>query len=242
MKIDILQPELFDKNKIVSGVTKANKNRFSKGFSIFPAKIFSADDVEVFRKILAINIGINRSNLIFQHQTHSDKIFKLNSFSNELIYSDGLITNMKSAVLNVTIADCCGVLIFDPSSNSIAAIHSGWRGTQLNIVGNAIDAMTREYLAVAKEMIVYLSPAASAANYEVGKEVAELFPISVVRNQKGKYYLDIQKRIKEQLIEKGVSIDNIEASEICTIDNIEYHSYRRDKEQSGRMSAYIAMI
>ncbi len=241
MKIDILKPQIFEQDSIISGVTKANKERFSKGFSIFPGQILSDDDVEVFRKMLPINIGVKRDELIFQKQTHSDTIFKIDEIPNEQILSDGIITNIKGVVLNVTIADCCGVLIFDPSSSSIAAIHSGWRGTHLNITGKGIDEMLNEYNAKPQTMQVFLSPAASMANYEVGGEVAELFPSSVVEKRNGKYYLDIRLRIKQQLLEKCVLDENIEMSHICTIADTQYHSFRRDKEKSGRMSAFIGM-
>ena len=35
---------------------------------------------------------------------------------------------------------------------------------------------------------------------------------------------------------------HIEKSDICTIENSDYHSFRRDKEFSGRMAAFIGMI
>ena len=39
----------------------------------------------------------------------------------------------------------------------------------------------------------------------------------------------------------GVLEANIEVSAECTMSSYELHSFRRDKEKSGRMSAFIMM-
>lgn len=243
MKIKIHKPNIFPQNRIIAGITETNFDRFSSGFSIFPAKIFSIEEVEYFRVILANNLGLKRQYLAFQKQEHSDCIQVIDSINiHEINISDGMITNLKNVVLNVTVADCAAVLIYDEQKEVIGAFHSGWRGTQKNIVAKGIQKMEENFGCSAKDMIVWISPSAGMKNYEVGQEVAELFDEKITKPVgNDKFLLDIKGAIKEQLLNCGVIEKNIEISEICTIEDSRFHSFRRDRDRSGRMSAFIGM-
>ena len=240
MKIDILKPNIFDDN-VISGVTKSNFDKFEKGFSIFPGKVLTQDEVKHNRVILAHNTNFEYETLKFQKQVHGDVIRKVDIHSSNIAESDGLITNIPRLLLNVTIADCCGILVYDSINKAIGAFHSGWKGTQLNIASAGITAMTEEYATNPRDLKVFLSPCAGGDIYEVGEEVALLFPETVIKPFGDKYLLDVRKRINEQLSELGVAPENIEISDICTIKNPDYHSFRRDKDRSGRMSAFIGL-
>lgn len=241
MKIEILSSKIFDKSKIISGVTLANFSLFPEGFSIFPGKVLNEEQVENFRNILAENLNVARKDLIFQKQIHEDTIQTITEHSEVINYSDGMITNIKGIVLNVTIADCVGILVYDSVNDAIGAFHSGWRGTVLNIARSGILKLTKEYGTNPQDLRVWLSPAAGKDLYEVGREVADLFPDTVKKAKGEKFLLDVRGRIKEQLIELGVKAENIDVSDICTISDKNYHSYRRDSDASGRMSAFIGM-
>lgn len=243
MKIEINTPSIFDPTKIVSGITKSNYHRFSKGFSIFPGNIYDMEEVEYMRNILASNLNTVRNKLVFQKQVHSDEIkIVTKENSNQIDISDGMITNIKGQILNVTVADCVAVLAYDNVNQAIGAFHSGWRGTEKNISKAGIEKMQAHYGTEPKNLSVWLSPSAGAEVYEVGSEVADLFPATVKTKFGDKYLLDVRKRIVEQLLELGVLIENIEQNMECSISNREYHSYRRDKDNSGRMSGFIGMI
>lgn len=239
-KIEILKPTIFPSN-IIAGITKKNLQNFpTYGFSIFPGKIYNDEEIINHRKELAGNIGINLKNLMFQRQVHQSHIRVIDENSEE-IESDGMITSTPGLILNITIADCCAVLCYDTMNQAIGAFHSGWRGTKEKISIKGIDIMKDIYGSNPENMLVYLSPCASGENYEVGKDVAEYFPKSVKPIENNKYLLDIKNEIKIQLASLGIPDKNIEISNICTIENTEYHSYRRDKEKSGRMSAFIGI-
>ncbi len=241
MKIEINKPTIFNNDEIISGVTKSNFEIFhGKGFSIFPGKILANEEVIQHRRILAENLNSKLDRLKFQRQVHKNliRIISRDSIEEE---SDGMITNIPGLILNVTIADCCAILIHDPVLKVIAALHSGWRGTSLNIAAKGISMMEKEYDSTPENMQVYLSACASGDNYEVGSEVAELFSIGIKAKTNGKYLLDIRKEIERQLVKSGIKESNIEISNVCTIENRDYHSYRRDGDKSGRMSAFIGL-
>jgi len=246
-KYDIIIPKLFG-NEVVCGVVEANySENNTKGISFKTSDYYSLDEVgRNIRKIIDLYPGYK---FIFQEQTHSDMIKVINedeiedSFvegENSIIIgnSDAMITDLDNVILSVYVADCGGVLIYEKVNRCIAAVHSGWQGSLKNIVGKTIIRMGEEYGSRAKDLLVYLSPCASVDNFEVGDEFKEYFPKSV-REFNGKLYFNNKKEIKLQLLEKGVIDKNIEISSLCTISNKNLHSFRRDKEKSGRMAVFI---
>ena len=123
----------------------------------------------------------------------------------------------------------------------ISGIHSGWRGTKLNIVNKGIKIMNDKFNSKPKQLLVYISPCASGNNYEVEYDVAQYFPNSVSKINDKKYLYDNRSEIYNQLLDARIKKENIESSKICTIDNLNYHSFRRDGNKSGRMSAFIGL-
>jgi YfiH family protein len=241
MSIKILRPTIFADDRIVSGVTFKNQHIFPEtGLTFTPSPICSKEQVDLHKKLLADKIGVKTDKLKFQHQIHSDIILVKDETSQETD-SDAMITDKHGLILCVKIADCAAILVYDPMNQAIAAIHSGWRGTQQNITAKAIKKMSDVYGSNPEHLLIYISPAASGKNYEVGEEVAEFFPESTEPRENGKYLFDNTKELLFQLQELNVHSRNIEVSGICTIENINFHSYRRDRERSGRMCAFIGM-
>lgn len=237
----ILENNQYKPYHLISGVTQRNLENFPpNGFSISNGKILNDDEVIAHRKYLGEYLGVDYIAMKFQKQVHGDRIRIIDEKS-EIEDSDGMMTNIKGLVLNVTLADCCGILIFDPENEAIAALHSGWRGTQHNIAKKGIGMMEEIYNSDPEKILVYLSPCASGENYEVGEDVAKFFPNSVKQISEEKYLFDNHNEIKSQLLDSGVLTKHIEISEICTISDINYHSFRRDKDKSGRMSCFIGM-
>jgi len=241
MSIKLLHPNIFPKDRIISGVTLKNQHLFPKtGLTFTPSPLCTKYEVANYKKMLAVEIGVDYNKLKFQHQIHSDIIRIIDQNSDESD-SDGMITNEQGLILCVKIADCAAILVYDPTNQAIAAIHSGWRGTKQNIVAKAISKMSEQYGSRPEDIKVYLSPCSSGKKYEVGEEVAELFPRSIEPIGERKYLYDNLNEILLQLGECGILTENIETSGICTIENKEFHSYRRDRARSGRMCAYIGM-
>ena len=88
--------------------------------------------------------------------------------------ADGLISDLPGDVIGVKIADCLGILIYDPRQRVIAAVHSGWRGTHQNIVGEAVRTLCEGWGSTPGDLWVGLSPSASGRNYEVGTDVHDV--------------------------------------------------------------------
>ncbi|MBM2814499.1 MAG: Multi-copper polyphenol oxidoreductase laccase [Ignavibacteria bacterium] len=241
-KIECTIPEIFPKDKIICGVTHRNIALFpGTGLSLTKGKLFNDNQLLEHRKVFAQFLDVKVEQLKFQKQGHESHIRMIDENSGET-ESDGMITNIPGLILNIGLADCCAVLVFDIKTNSIGAFHSGWRSTKENISGKGIIKMKEEFGSQPENLLIYLSPCASAESYEVGEDLALNFPNNMKPLGHGKYLLDLRGVISNQLLEFGVMKYNIESSTECTITNLKYHSYRRDKDKAGRMSAFIGLI
>lgn len=234
-KITIFPPN------VKAGVTLRNLEEFEPlGFSISETSHIDNADVNSFRNLLAEFLSVEPGKMKFQKQIHGDNI-RYVAENSEIEESDGMITDIPGIVLNISIADCCAVLIYDKKQKIIAAIHSGWRGTQKNISFKAVKKLVNEFNSDTADIICYLTACASGEKYEVDEDVAQFFPTSIKAISGDKFLFDNKKEIREQLLSAGVQDKNIVVSDVCTISDENYHSYRRDKDQSGRMSAFIYM-
>lgn len=233
----VIDENLFG-NNIVSGVVTRNIDIFKPhGFSISLTPKISQSYIDNCKKHFADYLTISPDKILKQMQVHCDTILNIDK---EIIFkdADAMITKEKGICLTVSIADCIGILIYDPVNKVISAVHSGWQGTKLNIVGKTIDKLINEYNSNPSDLKVYMSPSASVDTYEVGEEFLNFFP-KYVEKRNNKLFFDNKKAVLYQLLEKNCKLENIISSNIDTISDLEMQSYRRDKENAGRMSAYI---
>ena len=108
----------------------------------------------------------------------------------------------------------------------------------------AITAFRTEFGSRPENLVAFIGPGAGKCCYEVGKEVASLFPDEhVVREPGYKTRLDLKGLVKNSLLEDGILEQHIEISPLCTICNTDLlHSYRREGTRSGRMMAVIGIV
>ena len=186
-------------------------------------------------------LGTDYSRAAYQEQIHSD-IIKIVTQPGNQGKSDAMITTRKNIALAVSIADCTPILIYDRKNKIIAGVHSGWRGTYKRILEKTIRKMLEEFNSDPQNIIAYLGPSICQKHYEVGDEVAKKFPKEFVFEKKGRSFLDVAGINVRMLLDNGVPEMNIEKSELCTFEAKGIlHSYRRDKEKSGRGFAVIMM-
>ena len=242
MKINVLDNIIFDKKQIISGVTKVNKDIFPEtgiSFNLNDHRgIFNFNEHLGY---LANAINFNESRIKYVDQVHSDIIVEMSGTS-EVCKADAMITTEKNLILMIRTADCAGILIYDSTNEVIAAVHSGWKGTQLNITGKTLTQMINRYGCNPDDLLIYISPCASGRNYEVGEDVAQFFPNSITKLSANKFLFDNTKEILEQISVYGIPMQNIEIANVCSIENKDFHSYRRDGVNAGRMGVFIGMI
>jgi YfiH family protein len=243
-EVKIIQPAVFSKyENLVCGVSTryGPDSKPPLDFNLSFKVGDNPDNVRQNRKNFFNALGIDGKKVTFQFQTHST----VHNYVEETTFfngSDGLYTDKKDLFLAINVADCIPVFVYDPVNEIAAGIHSGWKGTQQKIVTHTIQTLFEKYNSKPEELIVYIGPGISVKNFEVGKDVFDLFDEEFREVRNGKYYVDLKKDIYTRLIKQGLNGENIEVSEYCTVEDKElFHSFRRDREKSGRMLGVIGM-
>ena len=184
-------------------------------------------------------------------QTHSDITLTVDgSYGGEgiikdqrFVEADGLITREKDLAILIFFADCVPVLIADKKTKTIAAIHSGWKGTQKNIVGKAVEKLINEHHSSPEDLLCAIGPSIGVCHFEVSADLYEdmtnRYGTQIGKIEQGKYYLDLKKAVTLQLITQGVPLENIAVSPLCTVCETNLYSFRREGEKAGRMAAFI---
>lgn len=193
-------------------------------------------------------LGIDPEKLVVSKQVHGDDILILKSAGENSEMSldklpgyDAFITDIQDMPLSVRFADCQGVLIFDPVKKVIAAIHCGWRGNVLNILGKTVLKMIENFGCNPVDLLVGISPAIGPCCAEFTDPLSEL-PEFMQRYVNEKNCVDLWQCSLDQLKEVDVLAENVEISKTCTCCNKDlFFSYRRDKGNTGRMAAIIAL-
>ncbi len=240
----ILQPYIFDKfpEMIFGFSTKIGD--IEKPPYYFNLSTSVGDDKENVienRKQFFNSVGLSIDNAVLQKQVHGDKITYVARPGN-IGESDAMITDKTGIGLCISTADCTPVFIYEKKRKIIAAIHSGWRGTQKRITEKTVKKLKEEFNCKPENMFVYIGPSISQANYQVGKEVAENFNDKYLKEDNDKFLLDISFANYDMLIEEGIPSYQIQKSTLCSYEYKEvFHSYRRDGKHSGRALGVITM-
>ncbi len=241
--MELIRAKIFDAyDDLVFGMSTRNGGVSAGGFGLNLSTNVGdvPEHVHENRTRFFTALGIGADELAFPLQHHTSNV-RIADRPGTYEYCDGLVTQMPNVFLGIAVADCVPIAMFDPMTNSIAAVHAGWRGTAGKIVKRAIAKLLVQCESRPSNLRVFIGPAAGKCCYEVGPEVASQFPASVVEAAgDGKFLLDVKEANRLQFLECGVPEHQIEVSEACTISSPgQFHSFRRDREASGRMMAVI---
>jgi YfiH family protein len=164
--------------------------------------------------------------------------------------ADAVISNDPTVALVVRVADCAPVLMADPVTGAVAAVHAGWRSTMQRIVVAAIEALRERYGTSPADLVVAIGPSLGACCGEMGDEVLEAFRQAghdeaaieawFERAPGARPHFDLWRANRDQLVSAGIRPDAIHSSGLCTRTYpTVFHSYRAAGAQAGRMAAVI---
>ncbi len=201
--------------------------------------------VDTNRKLLKTTHSLGH--VLSAQQVHGDAIFIAEGplmADFEVDGYDALMTDQPDTALLIQQADCQAITLFDPKHPAIAAIHSGWQGSVLNIAGKTVRAMTETYNSSAVDIQARVSPSLGPCCAEFVNHPLEL-PDSFLPFQVEKNHFDFWQISKMQLIEAGLQEHNIHITGICTSCSGDYFSYRRACRNgdgiTGRCASVIMM-
>ena len=180
-------------------------------------------------------------------QVHSDIVHCLDAPPDVRLEGDALITAAPGLLLVIKTADCLPVLIADEARCVVAAVHCGWRGTWMRILGKVVAELRARHGCDPAGLLAALGPCIGAECYEVGAEVRDRFlaadfPETLFRpgpGAAGKWLLDIRAANALELRRSGLPESGILSVDACTKCRPELLSYRRDADKDARMYAFI---
>lgn len=228
--------------------------------------------VENFARVLSI-VGASVQHSVCAHQVHGNNVLELCENHGGMgilrdarinVDADGLyVKGMNSSIEAVCVksADCTPVLFADKHTGSVCAVHSGWRGTVLDIPGEAVRAMVKNG-SRKEDILCCVGPCIGVCCYEVSSDVfteAEktlkeknaaflLDNLFVNRRETElgtKYDFNIGKMCAELVHLSGVPLENIEFSDMCTCCGRDsygriFFSHRGQNGHSGTFASVIA--
>jgi YfiH family protein len=158
-----------------------------------------------------------------------------------MLYGDAFITDRPCLICHVRTADCVPILIADRRNRSVAAIHAGWRGTSLDVVGATVQKMNRAFKTDPSDCFAAIGPRICGSCYEVGAEVVEaLQKLEIDESWRlEKNCVDLGVANELLLIRAGVPSNKIDMLTHCTCCDERFASWRRDRTARARQVNYI---
>ncbi len=198
---------------------------------------------------VASMFGIATDRVITVNQVHGSDIVLVddrNYRSVKTLQADAMITRAPGIAIGVETADCVPLLLVDPASRSVAAVHAGWKSTVKKIVALTVKKMRDEFGSAPEDMIAAIGPTIGPECYEVDEPVMgpvrEAFPfwekIATPRTA-GRWSLDLVQINRNQLLLAGLPEGNIHTLGQCTSCRRDlFYSYRAE----GRTGRILSVI
>ena len=168
------------------------------------------------RQKLMQSLGLTSSQLVSLWQQHGIEVIDVvdetvDFLKPEILRADGLLTAKKDLYLVVKTADCLPILFYTAQKKVVGTIHAGWRGTERQILPNAINGLIERLNCPKEDFYFYFGPAAQKCCY-------------------GGSHGDFVQDNLNQLHTLGIKDSQIENSGICSIHNLNYPSHKREKQ------------
>lgn len=161
-------------------------------------------------------------------QVHGAKIYEVLEIGEEAKGYDAMVTSKKNLVLMVQTADCIPLVLADEKAEVVAAVHAGWRSLTKDIIPKTIKKMV-EMGAVPKRIKVGIGPSLGiccSTFSDPHEEIPKKYHFTI----DGKM-VDLNGICDWQLENAGILAENVECMDICTKDDEEWFSWRRDKDE-----------
>lgn len=211
--------------------------------------------LENYRR-LGLAAGLDFSRGVGNRQVHSDRVRSIRAgdagrllYDDRLHEADALLTDAPGLPLVAYSADCCTILLYDPTCRCVGAVHAGWRGTALGIALKTLVVMMSAYGADPMTIHAAIGPSIGPCCFETDEDVpaaireelsesAERF----IERRGSKYHVDLKQINRLWLLRGGLDPRNVAVHPDCTMCRPErYWSHRRLGARRGGQIAVIAL-
>jgi len=176
------------------------------------------------------HLGAPNTELHTLHLVHGNTVHEP-QYQNVLFPSaDASVSSDPRIMLSITTADCVPVLLGDPETRTVAAIHAGWRGGLCNIIAKTVDVIMRQGTPP-KRIRAGIGPCISQNHLTLNPSIKSEF---INANPQYKQFfhdenLDLGSLIHAQLTECG--LEHVERVPINTYTNTNFFSARRARHK-----------
>jgi YfiH family protein len=179
------------------------------------------------------------------HQVHGDKCLHIDDES--LYYTNGydaMITKLSNKPMLISHADCQPALFYDKKRHVLATVHSGWKGSVLNIYEKTLQNFEDLFFSKREDILVAIGPC-------LGPQHAEFIHFEKELPKHFWAYKDDHNRFDfwqlsfDQLTKAGIKKQHIDIARLCTYSNEnEFYSFRRqhDKKKLLGANALVAFM
>lgn len=188
-----------------------------------------------------------------EHLTNIIAIDKTQSGLNMLtphysLQGDVLVTAEKNLYLFLIVADCLPWLIFDKTHKVISLIHASRQNTELNVVGQTLSYLQKNFNTQATDLLIAAGPAINKCCYEFNNidKINQVFWGQYLQpSPTGTFHLDFINKNIDQLKQLGVDTSQIFLSPDCTGHSDIFFSHHRDQTNgqpdTGRFAALLGL-
>ncbi len=217
------------------------------------------DTVIANLSLFARAVGIEAESIVSAAQVHSSHISLLTDmhrgqgfFVPASLECDGFVTISDSIAPSVKTADCVPILLSARNREgrvfAVAALHAGWRGTASDITTRGVECL-RELGAKRESIRAAIGPSIGACCFEVDADCRDALVSALgevaksnITRRGAKFYPDLKAINRELLMKAGVSGDNIDVSELCTVCHPElFYSHRASGGVRGTLLSVISL-
>ena len=208
-------------------------------------------NVEENYRILGRELGFDLQDLVLTRQIHSDIVRCVTrEDANGVDHHrypecDALITNDPGVALVVFSADCTPILLHDPVTGAVGALHAGWRGTAAALAEKTVKAMERHFGCKPENIRAAIGPNIGGCCFETHGDVPEAMRKALgaeaetyITPNGEKYYVNL-KGINAAFL-KRAGVEHIYCATQCTAcENHRFWSHRTVGTQRGSQGAII---
>lgn len=203
-------------------------------------------------QILADAVGFSVHDTVFAKQVHGCHVARVGRkdrgiglFAEVDQPRDGLITNEPDVALVVFSADCTPILLHDPVTGAIGAVHSGWRGTAQGIVKRAVERMAEEFGSNPADLQAAIGPCIGRCCFETDRDVPDAMHLALGSDAEAaidahgeKFHVDL--KLLNQMWLKRAGVRQIDVAEDCTCCQPDrFWTHRKTGDRRGSLAAVI---
>lgn len=217
------------------------------GMNIFFCKKSFGDAKKLSKDEMLNKLNVKDKVIISSYQTHSSNIQIIDDINIEYFEdTDGFISKRDDIIMMTKYADCLPIFFLDKNQKIFGVVHSGWLGTVNQIIIKALDLLKKNFNTKNEDIVIVFGIGISAKNYEVKEDFVNKFKnfdedlkkISFIRKG-NRIFFDNQLFNALILKKYGIKEENIFCNNLCTFDNEDFFSYRREKKGDGRNASFI---